>query len=280
MKTILLLGGNGTLGKHLSKTLCNKYSILTYNKRFRRGEQQQTELLQLIKEKSVDFILNSIGATNVQRCEVDKEYAYEGNILVPKVISEIQDYISSPISVINFSTDQVYDGSGNSLESDARPVNNYGRSKLLGEQELAQNCCNFRVNYVSSSSNRLSFSDWIIETARNKSPVSLFTDIFFNPVDLETITLCVDRALSENIVGTFNIGATQKISKADFYLKFSKRLGFDNPYVELTRYNETCKTPRPLDMSMNISKALNENFSLPSLENVMSNLQREFSYEN
>lgn len=280
MKTILLLGANGTIGKHLSKTLCNKFNTLVFNKRFKRSEKHQTELLSLIKEKDVDFIVNSVGATDVKRCEVDEEYAYEGNILVPKVISEIQDHISSKLGVINFSTDQVYDGSGNSIETDFKPVNNYGRSKLFGEQELVLNCCNLRINYVSSSTNRLSFSDWVIKTASNKSPVSLFTDIFFNPVDLETITLCVDKALSENIVGTFNIGATQKISKADFYLEFSKMLGLDNPYVKLVKYYETSKTPRPLDMSMNISKALSENFPLPNLEDVMSSLKREFSYEN
>lgn len=279
MKTILILGENGTLGRHLYKALSKNFNVLKFNERFKRSEQHQTKLFRLVKDRNVDFIINAVGATNVKRCEVDEEYAYEGNILVPEVIGKIQDQLSRELGVISFSTDQVYDGSGNSCELDIKPVNNYGRSKLLGEQKLMPNNCNLRINYVSSSRNRLSFSDWIIQTANSKSPVTLFTDIFFNPVDLKTITTCVEKVLCEKITGTFNIGATHKISKADFYIEFSKRMGLHNPRVTLAGYYDICKTPRPLDMSMNVNKALNANFVLPNLEDVMLTLKREFSHE-
>ena len=273
MRTILILGGNGTLGRYLSIALDKKFNILKFNKRFRCNEQHQTEIFNLIKNRNVDFVINAVGATDVKRCEEDEKYAYEGNILVPKVISKIQDRLSRTLSVINFSTDQVYDGSGNSGELDFKPINNYGHSKLLGEQKLVTNCCNLRINYVSSSKTRLSFSDWIIDTASSNKPVTLFTDVYFNPVDLNTIVACVEKVLHEKVEGTFNIGATQKISKAEFYMKFSKRLGFHNFNVTLAKYYDIFETPRPLDMSMNVEKALGANFALPNLEVVMLNLK-------
>ena len=91
MKTILILGGNGTLGRYLSIALDKKFNVLKFNKRFRCNEQHQTEISNLIKNRNVDFVINSVGATDVKRCEENEQYAYEGNILVPKVISKIQD---------------------------------------------------------------------------------------------------------------------------------------------------------------------------------------------
>lgn len=276
MSEVLLIGSRGTLGAYLAETLISKYTVRTFDRKFSKEVSHTSELGNLLVQHSITSIINCVGATDVKRCEIDKEYAYNGNTVVPEVITRISKHVVKPCHVINFSTDQVYPGTGNASEEDISPVNEYGRSKLVGEQMLSSNACNLRINYVSKGRNRSSFSDWIVNTAKRMDQVSLYNDVYFNPVDLRTLGNCVEHILENTITGTFNIGAHSKLSKAEFYTNLTQMLGISNPNTILKNYSELSATPRPLDMSMSIEKACEYGFILPSMSNVFENLAKEY----
>lgn len=277
MRKILVLGSNGTLGHYLCSVLSSEFNIIRYKSKITSENKKIDEIASLIRSYQIDGIINAVGATDVDRCEENEEYAYNGNTLVPEIISTLQNNFNHKVHVINFSTDQVYPGLGNSLEIDALPQNRYGTSKFLGELKLTKNACNFRLNYVSKGLHRQSFSDWIVKTAKAKENVTLYNDIFFNPIDLDTLSKCVNRALNYNLCGTFNIGGKSKISKSEFYFRFVKILGLENPNASSANYFEVNEIPRPLDMSMNVEKAEKVGFELPTLGLVFNNLAVEYS---
>ena len=147
---------------------------------------------------------------------------------------------------------------------------------MAGEQFLTQNACNLRINYVSRGVGRLSFSDWVVQSARSKEQVHLYSDVYFNPVDLFTLGSCVEKVIATKIVGTINVGSKSKLSKSDFYLKLTQNLGIRNPNIKIVNYSDISNVPRPLDMSMNVSKAKKLGFNLPSLDEVIKNLATEY----
>ena len=278
MHRILLLGAQGTLGNYLNLCWSNSFEIVSFSEKMTKKNKKFDELSELIERHKVNCIINTVGATNVNLCEQNLEYAFNGNTLVPSIIKDLQTIANGTIFTINFSSDQVYEGNGNNLESNVNPQNVYGESKLAGERFLTQNACNLRLNYVSKGTNRLSFSDWVVQSARSKEKVKLFSDVYFNPVDLSTVKNCIEWVLRRNIIGTFNIGSHSKISKSDFYMRLTERLGIVNPNIECVEYRAVSDIPRPLDMSMDITKAENFGFKLPKLNDVIGNLAVE--YEN
>ena len=276
MAEVLIIGSKGTLGAYLSQALCDHFIIHRFDKRFNRENNHLDELTNIISKRSIETIINCVGATDVQRCERDNEYAYNGNIIIPKVVSKIIKRSRGSVHVINFSSDQVYPGSGNAREGDAMPINEYGRSKLMGEQFLTSQTCNLRINYVSKGVNRVSFSDWVVNSAKKREHVTIFNDIYFNPVDLQTLEDCVKFILKKKIKGTFNLGSMSKLHKADFYVILTRMLGIENPNVKVSSYSCINEISKPLDMSMNIEHSLNHGFYLPSLDNVLKNIVREY----
>lgn len=275
-----MIGSRGTLGTYLAETLNSKFTVRKFDCRFSKDADNYKELKKFVVEHGITSIINCVGATDVKRCELDKEYAYNGNTIVPEVIAKISKCAIKPCHVINFSTDQVYPGTGNALEADISPINEYGRSKLVGEQMLTRNACNLRINYVSKGLSRYSLSDWVVESAKRKDYVNLYKDVYFNPVDLSTLGNCVEQILVNRVTGTFNIGAKTKLSKADFYVRLTQILGIDNPNTTLKNYSEISTIPRPLDMSMSIEKACKFGFVLPSILNVFENIAKEYTDAN
>ena len=276
MSKVLIIGSRGTLGTYLTKFLTSQFKVATYDYRFTSQHNHSTDLENFIQKNSIKKVINCVGATDVSRCEADKLYAYNGNTLIPEVISKIQNRNINNIKVINFSSDQVYPGTGNALETNAYPLNVYGQSKLRGEQMLNDNACNLRINYVSKGKNRNSFSDWVVHTAQNHDHVTLYKDVFFNPVDINTVGKCVAHVLNNKIIGTYNVGALSKLNKAEFYYKLAKTLNLKNPNTTSESYSLSNETPRPLDMSMNITKSLQHGFVLPTISDVIESLSKEY----
>ena len=276
MANVLIIGSNGTLGQYLSLKLSLNHEVTRFGEKISNKDKRFEKILNLVTSSKINCIVNTAGATNVNLCEENCEYAFDGNTLVPKIIRRVQELCGSDIYVINFSTDQVYHGLGNSAEDDVGPQNQYGKSKLAGEQFLTQNACNLRINYVSRGVGRLSFSDWVVQSARSKEQVHLYSDVYFNPVDLFTLGSCVEKVIATKIVGTINVGSKSKLSKSDFYLKLTQNLGIRNPNIKIVNYSDISNVPRPLDMSMNVSKAKKLGFNLPSLDEVIKNLATEY----
>lgn len=93
----------------------------------------------LIPSHNLDAIICSAGATDVERCESDHDWAAAANHLGPAALARAAARASIPF--VFFSTDYVFDGThahpGPYRESDpTNPLSVYGRSKLDGERAV------------------------------------------------------------------------------------------------------------------------------------------------
>jgi dTDP-4-dehydrorhamnose reductase len=180
---IALLGKNGQLGWELQRTLAPLGEVFAW-------DCPEIDLLQadqtceLVRETQPDVIVNATAYTAVDKAENEAEIAMTINGLAPGKLAQTAADLGA--AFIHYSTDYVFDGKKGSayLESDApNPLSVYGRSKLAGEQSIANVDGAYlilRTSWVYSM-RRESFVTKVLSWARQKQTLRVVTDQVSNP---------------------------------------------------------------------------------------------------
>ena len=117
MKRLYITGICGLLGNGIVKELAHKYEICGVDvadvdvQGCRIERFNLTDSVQLhtsICQFNPHVIIHTAAAVNVDKCEIEKEYAYKLNVEVTKNLAEICK--EKNIKLIYISTDAVYDG--------------------------------------------------------------------------------------------------------------------------------------------------------------------------
>ncbi len=207
-------------------------------------------------------LVNLIGATNVDSCEVQPELAWQGNVHSVEVIANALELLKKRHKVschlIQISTDQVYSGPGPHQEAIAHPINVYGLSKFTGELiAMRVNATVIRTNFVGRSRtlSRVSLSDWLVDSLRRCVPITVFSDVVFSAVHVDTLCGIIEQCIEKQPIGVFNFGSKNNISKADFAFKLANFLGLPTSNLASgSQANSLLKARRPPDMSLDTTK--------------------------
>lgn len=139
---VLLLGGNGQVGRELRRSLPELGELIVAT---RSGEGAEAiadfdrldPLAALIENLAPDVVVNAAAYTAVDKAETDAEAAFRINAEAPSVIARA--CAASGALFVHYSTDYVFDGQATQpyREDDATgPLGVYGTSKLAGEQAI------------------------------------------------------------------------------------------------------------------------------------------------
>jgi len=146
---IWLIGQKGMLGQQITLELTKQNTPFVGTD----IEVDITDIDQLIsfaKGKDIDWIINASAYTAVDKAESEQLIAQKINSTGVGNIAQIADIMGA--KVIHFSTDYVFDGTNTKpyLETDLpHPVSAYGRTKLDGEIQLAQNTVRYFIFRIS-----------------------------------------------------------------------------------------------------------------------------------
>jgi len=286
---ILLLGSSGLLGTVLNFYL-NKNFNKIYTHSFRNKADFNIDLTNidktyyLIQNLKPDIIINCTGLTNVDDCE-------RNNILAHKINSEIVLNIVKGCNnlktwIIHFSTDHVYNDNIYNKEHNIKLTNVYSYSKFNGEKNLKQyNSLILRVNFFAIINKiflkKETFSQWVLNSYKEKRSINLFKDVFFSPLLLDTLCLKLIEIIKKNysISGTFNLGSISSISKENLAKKIilsvlKEELNNCNS-VSVNKYLDVI---RPNFMQMNSEKIIKSTgISLPTIDEEIQKLSRYFN---
>ena len=203
-------------------------------------------------------VVNLIALSNVDTCETDLRAAYQTNVHCVEAIASAMMDMPLPPHLIQISTDHLYQGVGPHDESSASPINLYALTKFTGELVASQvGATVLRTNFFGKSRHheRLSFSDWIYESLVNRREFTVFDDVYFSALNMDTLSIMVAKAIRAKKTGIFNLGAHDGISKAGFAKKFAALLGLDTSQMRIGSFRDAkLKAPRPTDMRLNISR--------------------------
>jgi dTDP-4-dehydrorhamnose reductase len=140
MIRVLVTGAEGQLGKCLQKIAPNHSTIQFLFKNKSELDITKIESINKIFEnEKFDFCINCAAYTNVEQAEKTPEMAFsinaEGAKNVAKACKE------NGVKLIHISTDYVFDGEkkeGYHPNDIPNPINEYGMSKLKGEQNIQE----------------------------------------------------------------------------------------------------------------------------------------------
>lgn len=263
MANVLVIGATGLLGSTLAPALAaSGHSVVTHG--LSGPAQERANLCDFAQASSLvarvkpDCIINLAALTNVDLCEREPHKAYLLNVAtVTHVARAIRE--QAPLChLIQISTDQVYDGTGPHLEANVTVTNTYAFSKIAGELAAASVPSTIlRTTFFGRSrcANRTSFSDWVVQALRKDTPLNVFDDILFSPLDIKTLASMIEHVVRMRPVGLFNLGAREGMSKAAFVFALAKVMDLATNHITRTvsTANSELQAYRPKDMRMDCS---------------------------
>jgi len=281
---VLVTGGTGLLGWWLIKVLSSRghdvyatyhaqrpvgLDSVNWVKASLENPNNVGELLGAVKP---DAVVHSAAYTDVDGCEVNKEYAYRVNYVGTAVLAKAASRVNS--FMVYVSTDYVFDGEkGLYSESDLpNPVNYYGFTKLLGEVAvsniLGDNSSIVRVSglYGYSPMGKKNFGIKALESLIEGREVYAFTDQYLSPTYVPALAERISGIVEKRISGVIHI-AGERISRYGFAVLVARSLGVDEGLVKPARLSEArLVARRPRDSSLDTSRAQGEGLMMPPME--------------
>ena len=141
---LLLLGKNGQVGWELQRSLAvlGEVVALDRNSTTHRADLSDLDgLAATVRSLRPDVIVNAAAYTAVDKAQAEPDLTHRINALAPQVLAQEAQRLGALL--IHYSTDYVFDGSGNRpwKETDATgPLSVYGATKLEGERLIAAHC--------------------------------------------------------------------------------------------------------------------------------------------
>jgi len=266
---ILITGGSGLLALNWALTARDRYSVtLALHERDVALEGIQTRRVDL---ESVDrlvgefemlqpkIVIHTAGLTSVEKCEADPGLAQHINVDLALNVAEACAKLGLPL--VHISTDHLFSGETSLVAETCpvAPINVYGRTKGEAETRVLEahpQALVIRTNFYGwGTSYRHSFSDVVVEALRAGKELTLFQDVFYTPILVETAVLAVHDLIDLKASGIFNVVGDERISKYEFGLKLAQEFKLD---ASLIRHgyiaDQVSLVQRPRDMSLSNQK--------------------------
>ena len=139
---LLLLGGNGQVGRELRRSLKGLGELQVATRQGAGSDlladfDAPDALEDLVRRVAPDVVVNAAAYTAVDRAEAEPDGAFRVNAAAPAALARA--CAGEGALLVHYSTDYVFDGTGSRPyreEDPTAPLGVYGASKLAGEQAI------------------------------------------------------------------------------------------------------------------------------------------------
>ena len=140
MKKAIVLGCKGNLGSQLVKVFKKDHEVIGWDRENIDITDSQA-LKEKIRQEKPYAVINAVAYNAVDKCEESEEEYQKALKLNKDAVRNLADICNELDCVlVHYSTDYVFSGDENNQEfkedSTPNPLNNYGKSKYLGEKEI------------------------------------------------------------------------------------------------------------------------------------------------
>jgi len=266
---VLVTGANGMLGSSLCHIYHNRNKVFAFHRDlecltpcFESYSLQLTDAHQFqlpFKQIRPDLVIHCAGLTNVEKCEKDSELAVEANV---NVVENIARSCSAETKLVYLSTDQVYGKTTDYSEDndDLHPVNQYGKTKLLGEKKVQEFCSDYiiiRTNIFgwNVKPKKISSAEWMYNSLKKGDDLPLFKDYTFSPIYTGYLGEILMQLIEMDFKGIINVGSLNPCSKYEFGIKLAEEFSFDKSCIRKGSISDyKFLAPRCNKLDLNISK--------------------------
>ena len=236
----------------------------------------------MLAELKPDTVINAAAMLDTDLCEVEREQAWKVNALGARNVADACLRIGAHL--VQLSTSYIFDGKKGQYneEAEANPINQYGYTKLKGEEFVKKSNCNWcivRTDVVFGweRPHRPNFAIWVINSLEKKEQIRVAADQYNSPTLNTSLAEMIIETAQKNIQGTVNLAGTTRLSRLDFAYKICKVLQLDKKYVKPAKSEEIdLKAKRPRDSSLSVKKAEKLLSNKPmSIDDALKTLKRE-----
>jgi len=259
---VLVTGADSQLGK----TIKELYSTNKDEIQFICATKTELDITfkdktkEFFNKNNFDYCINCAAYTNVEQAEKDTKSAYEVNAEGAKNLAQICKDTNTIL--IHISTDYVFDGSKNEpyTELDTpNPINEYGKSKFLGEQhiqKISQKHFIIRTSWLYSKYGN-NFVKNIVSKLQENSELKVITSQKGMPTSCVNLSKFIYFLIKSNCdyYGTYHFSAIGETTWYELAVHISKHFPQYNSsnIIPVEAYN--LKATRPLYSILNNSKA-------------------------
>lgn len=209
---ILLFGKNGQLGWELQRSLAPLGEVIALGTHDQpcADFSRPSDVAATIRALAPDVIVNAAAYTAVDKAEAEPALANTINAVTPGVLAEAAARMNTWL--VHYSTDYVFDGSGNAPwreEDTVAPINEYGRSKLAGEENIRAAGAKhliFRTSWVYAARGG-NFARTMLRLAQERETLTVINDQFGAPTGAELLADISAHALLKAL-GTPELSGT------------------------------------------------------------------------
>lgn len=263
----IIAGSSGQLAKAFIK----KFNELNFD--FVAPSEQEFDITdknkieKVLLEYKPNIIINCAAYNNVEFAEQDNSKA----ILINKtaITNLVEIAKTYNLKLVHFGSDYVFDGTKGSLyteEDKTNPLNEYGKSKLAGEQEALKynNSLVCRLSWVIGEGQQnflFKLSGWL----KNNKTIKVSCDEVSVPCFTFDIVDVIIKALENNLLGLYQLTNSGKASRYELAQEFIRLKNLDNEILPVPMTSFGSKVQRPLVTAMSNKKISQKlNITIPS----------------
>ena len=275
---VLVIGSDGQLGLEFQK-ISNSYDSLSWV----FSTIKTLDLLRLdtinsfLNDINPSVIINCAAYTSVDKAETESELA---DIINYKAVDIISNWTSdNNKKLIHFSTDYVFDGLSQTPlneNSFTNPVNEYGLSKLKGEQVCLLNdptSIIIRTSWLYSSFGN-NFVKTMIELMKKNKSIRVVNDQIGSPTYAYDLAKVIVKIIMYNKTesGLFHYSNEGEISWFEFARSIRKLYNFDCEIIGVSSKEFKTLAKRPKYSLLNKSKIKTTfNLEIPNYKQSLKN---------
>ena len=262
MRKVLITGASGQLGKEFVKVLSSKGIDFVALERKDLDVTNFEKVYKTLKEINPSVVINCSAYNQVDLAETEILKAFSTNAIGPYNLAITCREINAKL--IHYSTDYVFDGIKKGLyteEDSPNPLNQYARSKLLGEElvrQVLEDYLVLRVSWVYGEGTQ-NFLYKLEEWAKKQEVLKVVVDEFSVPTSTKTIVEVTLKAIDAGLTGLYHLTNSGYASRYEWAKEYFKLKGINKliyPALQAD-FNLPAKRPKWSVMSNEkISKAL------------------------
>lgn len=248
MKTYLITGCNGQLGRALNELLEGNKEIRIKNTDVDTLDICSLEAVRrMVADVKPDVIINCAAHTAVDRCESDRDNAYNINANGPKNLAIAAREHGA--SVVQVSTDYVFDGDSRKpyYEEDAtNPQSVYGTTKLAGEQEVAKATEKYyivRTAWLYGEGKN--FVRTMLNLAKTNNRITVVNDQFGSPTTALELAKAILYILENGEYGIYHATCEGVTNWYEFACRIFKEAGVEVSVVPVSSEEYKAEAKRP-----------------------------------
>lgn len=262
---VLLTGCEGQLGRELTRQLdnCNgKYDVFKTDISS-LDITDNNAVIEAITSIRPETVINCAAYTNADACEDNEISSFRVNAMGPRNLSAASELVGAKI--VQVSTDYVFDGSISKPRreyDETKPLNCYGKSKLLGEKLVMDSNKRFfivRTAWLYGDGDN--FVRTMLRLSKKKKQIGVVNDQTGSPTSTVDLAKCIINLINTDNYGIYHTAGEGSCSWYEFAQAIFKIAGIDIQVDAITseQLNRPASRPKYSVLDNFMLKVLNIN---------------------